>query len=157
MYPHQSGTVFNGHFLLSWSGASRVFSCESNPCRNGGNCVQLVGSYICTCQAGFTGNNSENGNYNMSHTLHAAFSLTAARCCMCLGARRVSIFNMNEFILIQNEIFQHGWIYSNTKWRYNESFMSSPTSLWVIRGVLIYRDAEKETRKNGGRTIRNKL
>ena len=63
MYPHQSGTVCNGHLLLSWSGASHVFSCASNPCRNGGNCVQLVGSYICTCQAGFTGDNCENGNF----------------------------------------------------------------------------------------------
>ena len=70
---------------------------------------------------------------------------------------KMKIFNTDEFIAIQNENFQHGWIYCNTNWRYNESFMSSPTSLWVRRGELIYIHAEKETRKNGGRTVRNKL
>jgi hypothetical protein len=33
--------------------------CSSNPCRNGGICKDLVGSYECKCFPGFTGINCE--------------------------------------------------------------------------------------------------
>ena len=38
---------------------SDVNECESNPCRNGGTCVNQWHRYSCMCQLGFTGYNCE--------------------------------------------------------------------------------------------------
>ena len=35
--------------------------CHSGPCHNGGVCSSSGSSYSCTCGAGWTGNNCENG------------------------------------------------------------------------------------------------
>jgi len=40
-------------------GAPAGSSCASNPCLNGGNCIDVAGSHVCSCQAGFTGTNCE--------------------------------------------------------------------------------------------------
>ena len=37
--------------------------CASNPCMNGGRCVQSGTAYSCTCPDGFTGLNCEAGNH----------------------------------------------------------------------------------------------
>ncbi len=44
-----------------------VPACESNPCLNGGLCLESGGQtlYICQCQAPFTGNNCENGEFTL--------------------------------------------------------------------------------------------
>ena len=36
-----------------------IDECESNPCQNGGACVDAVGGYRCTCMAGFGGNTAK--------------------------------------------------------------------------------------------------
>ncbi|XP_031561363.1 fibropellin-3-like isoform X2 [Actinia tenebrosa] len=40
-------------------GCVDVNECQSNPCRNGATCNNLVQNYSCTCIAGFTGKNCE--------------------------------------------------------------------------------------------------
>lgn len=30
--------------------------CESNPCMNGGQCIDQIGGYECKCTRGYTGN-----------------------------------------------------------------------------------------------------
>ena len=32
-----------------------IDECQSNPCQNGGNCVDGVNSFTCTCADGYTG------------------------------------------------------------------------------------------------------
>ena len=32
-----------------------IDECESSPCVNGGQCVDTINSYMCTCQAGYEG------------------------------------------------------------------------------------------------------
>lgn len=41
---------------------------EVEPCKNGGTCTNLVGSFYCTCTAGFEGVTCEVGMYNMIWT-----------------------------------------------------------------------------------------
>ena len=36
-------------------------ACDSNPCLNSGTCRRQAGSYICTCQPGFTGSLCQEG------------------------------------------------------------------------------------------------
>lgn len=34
---------------------SRIDNRQRNPCENGGNCMDLINVYLCTCEPGFTG------------------------------------------------------------------------------------------------------
>ena len=38
-----------------------VDECQTNPCLNGASCTNKHGDYECTCPAGFTGKNCEQG------------------------------------------------------------------------------------------------
>lgn len=42
-----------------------VNSCASNPCLNGGTCVNGLDRYDCTCTSSFNGINCENGKRNI--------------------------------------------------------------------------------------------
>lgn len=49
---------FNMKFLPGFAGELCNFEyneCESNPCQNGGECIDHIGSYECHCTNGFTG------------------------------------------------------------------------------------------------------
>ncbi|MRA94342.1 hypothetical protein GH868_31010 [Bacillus thuringiensis] len=37
--------------------------CSSNPCRNNGQCVDLIGGYECICKGKHSGPNCERGEY----------------------------------------------------------------------------------------------
>ena len=39
-----------------------INECERNPCKNNGNCTNLVSDYQCQCEKGFEGKDCEKGN-----------------------------------------------------------------------------------------------
>ena len=39
-----------------------VDECSSNPCENGGTCIDGINEYSCQCVAGYTGTNCETGS-----------------------------------------------------------------------------------------------
>ena len=43
--------------LMSWDYCTSVDvnECQSNPCENGGTCLNEIGSYHCSCSRGFSG------------------------------------------------------------------------------------------------------
>ena len=45
-----------------------VDECQTNPCQNGGSCVNLKGSYRCDCAKGFTGKHCEQGKRPAAHS-----------------------------------------------------------------------------------------
>ena len=49
-------TLTNANLLVE------INECESNPCENGGTCIDMEGGYECTCESGFTGPACETGN-----------------------------------------------------------------------------------------------
>ena len=38
-----------------------INECVTNPCENGGTCGNTIGSFTCTCVAGYDGDTCENG------------------------------------------------------------------------------------------------
>ena len=40
-----------------------IDECVSNPCKNGGNCIDGINSYKCSCTDGWKGKNCETGKY----------------------------------------------------------------------------------------------
>ncbi len=46
-----------------------INECESQPCLNGGECVDQVANFTCICPAGFTGMLCETGDLNSAPTL----------------------------------------------------------------------------------------
>ena len=47
-----------GLMIIQWL-FSEIDECASNPCRNGGVCLNQVDFYLCACVAGWTGTNCE--------------------------------------------------------------------------------------------------
>ena len=70
--PDQNKTAinYNNHFEILNEPISFHFSdineCDSNPCRNSGNCIDGVNGYTCACQPGWTGVNCDQSKYNSS-------------------------------------------------------------------------------------------
>ena len=46
-----------------------IDECASNPCQNGGSCVDGINLYTCNCNAGYAGYNCEIGNCTYTITL----------------------------------------------------------------------------------------
>ena len=42
-------------------GLSDINECDTDPCENGGTCANTMGSFTCTCAAGYDGDTCENG------------------------------------------------------------------------------------------------
>ena len=47
-------------FIMS-SLSTEIDECSSDPCQNGGFCLDRIDSYVCACQPGFTGTNCDQG------------------------------------------------------------------------------------------------
>jgi hypothetical protein len=46
---------FISSFLFPFSSFTDINDCESNPCKNGGTCIDGVNSYKCICSDGWEG------------------------------------------------------------------------------------------------------
>ena len=57
-------SMIYGHFTMT-SIVIVLFSdineCDSDPCENGGSCENSIGSFMCTCVAGYEGDTCESG------------------------------------------------------------------------------------------------
>lgn len=58
-------TVCFGHFLLLIASVSYtdIDECQSNPCRNGGTCVDGLASFTCVCLPSYAGLYCEEGKF----------------------------------------------------------------------------------------------
>lgn len=50
-----SALTFNLFHLTGENCSVNIDECESEPCQNGGACVDQINAYTCTCAAGFLG------------------------------------------------------------------------------------------------------
>ena len=66
--------IYHVHWLMLFF--PDINECTNNPCKNGATCVNLDGSYRCDCKSGYTGNNCESGERNVSFSFYIlSFSL----------------------------------------------------------------------------------
>ena len=66
--------IYHVHWLMLFF--PDINECTNNPCKNGATCVNLDGSYLCDCKSGYTGNNCESGERNVSFSFYIlSFSL----------------------------------------------------------------------------------
>ena len=65
-----------------------IDECQSQPCQNGGACVDVIDSYICNCLPDFTGPNCEIGNIVYDRKIE----------------NRVSVININGFYVFISSI-----------------------------------------------------
>ncbi len=47
-----------------------INECVSNPCRNGGTCVDGVNQYTCDCPDGFLGSTCQTGNQSINQSIN---------------------------------------------------------------------------------------
>ena len=60
--------IYHVHWLMLFF--PDINECTNNPCKNGATCVNLDGSYRCDCKSGYTGNNCESGERNVSFSFY---------------------------------------------------------------------------------------
>lgn len=61
-----------------------IDDCQSNPCQNGGTCIDEINSFVCLCLPSYGGATCEKGN-NVDKI--SAFSFCLSKVCV-LGGRR---------------------------------------------------------------------
>lgn len=88
-----------------------ISECASNPCQNGGTCVEGVNQYKCTCPQNWSGSHcqhqTQTGEYhNMSDTL--CFVLFA-----CLRSTTVHVYNVTFHIFAPNASAPPEWSVMN--------------------------------------------
>jgi len=53
-----------GLLMFATLNASDKDECDSQPCQNGGACIDRVNSYKCDCTPGYIGRSCERGKHN---------------------------------------------------------------------------------------------
>lgn len=79
--------------LLYWHGTyfPEIDICDSNPCKNGGNCTQDMGKYVCSCVPGYTGLNCDIGWCDLWPLSHLPSPFLSVSCCQSSWSLSTSI------------------------------------------------------------------
>ena len=58
-------------YVVSFYIHADINECSSNPCVNGGTCVDQVNAYVCNCTPGYAGVNCQTGKYFIIFQMYA--------------------------------------------------------------------------------------
>lgn len=101
-------------------------SCASNPCQNGGTCVQGTPGYTCNCGGGFTGNLCQTRKHM------SAVVVTLCVCYVLSILCWITIW-ISNFLYISKVIRLVQNVWNVTKW-----------SVWVTNGMTVNYNVENK-------------
>lgn len=76
-------------FSLPLSLPPDIDDCQSNPCQNGGTCIDEINSFVCLCLPSYGGATCEKGNNVEGSTAFSSYSLTHFKMGCVVGGDRV--------------------------------------------------------------------